>query len=564
MKFASFTLALAGIFAGNALGQAPTVGGLLNNYSYTLPGLPNYGIAQGSIFVIYGTNFSSTQIGLQAPPLQTKLNGVTIAVTVNGTTTNPLFYYLFPTQIAAVLPSATPVGRGTITVTTSAGTSTAFPIQVVASAFGLLTSNNGSGPAQGYDANIDPNNQYTLFGFSAAANPGDILLLWGSGLGPVTNDATGVAVSGTVTVYIGGIAVTPLYAGRSGFTGLDQINVAVPSGLSGCYVSVVVQTGNYVSNFATLPVTAKGSRTCVDADSPLTASVLDQLSQTGSLNMGLISVNQVTTPGITVAGVTVGGGTTDTGSASFSKITSAQISSGAFAAVLGGYSSIGSCFVDFFNTSSTSSTSLPLAFQFTSLNAGTDVNIVGPDGTIAMPLQTLAGIDSYTTPAGTAAFIPSSGGTFTFNNGSSGGPDIGAFTTPQIQVAAPVTWSSATSSISTVTRSNGLTVSWTGGAAGTHVDITGISLESVNGSTTNYLAGFFSCRAATVAGTFTVPPAVLLSLPPSTTISEGGVTISTSILLLSNFAAPVSFTAPKLDVGLVEAGVEDVLLVTYQ
>jgi hypothetical protein len=26
----------------------------------------------------------------------------------------------------------------------------------------------------------------------------------------------------------------------------------------------------------------------------------------------------------------------------------------------------------------------------------------------------------------------------------------------------------------------------------------------------------------------------------------------------------VSFTAPKLDVGLVEAGVEDVLLVTYQ
>jgi uncharacterized protein (TIGR03437 family) len=562
MKFAGFTLALAGIFAGNALGQTPTVGGLLNNYSYTLPGLPNYGIAQGSIFVIYGTNFSSSQIGLQSPPT-TPLSGVTISVTVNGTATSPPLYYLYPTQIAAVLPSATPVGTGSITVTTSAGTSTAFPIQVVASAFGLLTSNNGSGPAQGYDANLDPNNQYTLFGFSAAANPGDILLLWGSGLGPVANDATGVAVSGTVTVYIGGIAVKPQYAGRSEFTGLDQINVQVPSGLSGCYVSVVVQTGNIVSNFATLPVTASG-RTCVDADSPLTASVLDQLSQTGSLNMGLISVNQVTTPGITVEGVTVGGGTTDVGSASFEKITSAQIGAGAFAAVLGGYSSIGSCFVDFFNTTSTSSTSLPLAFQFTSLNAGPDVNIVGPDGTLAMPLQTLSGIDTYTTPAGTAAFIPSSGGTFTFNNGSGGGPDIGAFTTPQIQIAAPVTWSSATSSISTVTRSNGLTVSWTGGAAGTHVDITGISLEAVNGTTTNYLAGFFSCRAPTEAGTFTVPPAVLLSLPPSSTITEDGVTISTSILLLSNFAVPVNFTAPHLDVGLVEAGVENILFVAYK
>jgi uncharacterized protein (TIGR03437 family) len=84
------------------------------------------------------------------------------------------------------------VGTGTITVTTSAGTSAAFPIQVVASDFGLLTSNNGSGPAKGYDASIDASNQYVLFNFSEAANPGDILELWGTGLGPVPGDATGV------------------------------------------------------------------------------------------------------------------------------------------------------------------------------------------------------------------------------------------------------------------------------------------------------------------------------------------------------------------------------------
>src|SRR5271155_5468937 len=105
MKFAGFTLALAGIFAGSALGQTPTVGGLLNNYSFTLPGLPNYGIAEGSIFDIFGTNLSSTSTALQDPPLKTTLNGVTIAVTVNGTTTNPLIYFLSPGQIAAILPS---------------------------------------------------------------------------------------------------------------------------------------------------------------------------------------------------------------------------------------------------------------------------------------------------------------------------------------------------------------------------------------------------------------------------------------------------------------------------
>src|SRR5580700_5549898 len=103
MKFAGFALALAGIFAGGALAQTPTVTGLLNNYSNTLPGLPNYGIAQGSIFVIYGSNFTSSQFGLQAPPLQSTLGGASINVTVNGTSTSPLFYYLFPTQIAAVL-----------------------------------------------------------------------------------------------------------------------------------------------------------------------------------------------------------------------------------------------------------------------------------------------------------------------------------------------------------------------------------------------------------------------------------------------------------------------------
>ncbi|HUE22158.1 MAG TPA: hypothetical protein VMQ86_10780 [Bryobacteraceae bacterium] len=558
MRLSGLALALAGIFAGTAMGQTPTVTGLLNNYSNTLPGLPNYGIAEGSIFVIYGTNFSSTQSPLQSPPPAT-LSGVTINVTVGTTVTHPLFYYLYPTQIAAVLPSATPVGTGTITVTTSAGTSTGFPIQVVASDFGLLTSNNGSGPAQGYDASIDASNQYVLFNFSEAANPGDILELWGTGLGPVANDATGVAVAPTPQVFIGGIAATVQYAGRSGFTGLDQINVVVPAGITGCYVSVVVQTGTYVSNFGTLPVAASG-RTCTDANSPLTASLLDQLFSTGSLSVGTVSVSQLTLPGETVDGVTVGGTTIDAGSASFSKITSAQYNQGAFAAALGGFSSIGSCFVDFFTTTNTSITTLPLAFQFTSLNAGPAIDINGPDGTLAMPLTTTNGVYNYST-SGLTDFIPAAGGAFTFSG--TGGPDVGAFTTPTIQLAAPVTFTNA-SSISPVTRSNGLTVNWTGGQTGSYVGITGFSLAAESTAANSYLVGFFSCRAPASAGTFTVPPSVLLSVPVSSSITEDGVTVSAGFLLLSNLSAPATFTATGIDLGLVDAGVEEFLFVTYQ
>ena len=93
MKLAGYALALAGTFAGIAMGQTPTIGGLLNNYSYTLPGLPNYGIAEGSIFDIFGTNLAAATVPLQGPPLQTTLNGVSINVTVNGTTTHPLIYF---------------------------------------------------------------------------------------------------------------------------------------------------------------------------------------------------------------------------------------------------------------------------------------------------------------------------------------------------------------------------------------------------------------------------------------------------------------------------------------
>jgi len=76
MKFAGFTLALAGLFAGSVWAQTPTISGLLNNYSNTLPGLPNYGIAEVSIFDIYGANLASASVPLQSPPLETTVGGV--------------------------------------------------------------------------------------------------------------------------------------------------------------------------------------------------------------------------------------------------------------------------------------------------------------------------------------------------------------------------------------------------------------------------------------------------------------------------------------------------------
>jgi uncharacterized protein (TIGR03437 family) len=550
MRFAGITLALAGIFAGNALGQTPNVTELANIYSWTLAGLPNYGTARGSIFAIFGTSLSSTTVPLQGGPLQTTLSGVSLTVTVNGVSVQPLLYFLSPGQINAVLPSETPVGTGTITVTNGTETSAPFPIQVVESAFGLLTFNYGSGQVAGFDAS----NGGAYLGFSASANPGDILELWGTGLGPVADDATGGPVSDPAVVFIGGIAATLQYHGRSGYTGLDQINVQVPTGVSGCNVSVVVQTGSYVSNFATIPVTATG-RTCSDPSNPLSASILSQAAQTGSLSIGIVGLNKATTPGTTVAGQTFGGGTVEDGFASFFKINYSQLTGGASPSG-GGATSLGSCVVAFYNA--TTASTAPPTVTFTYLNAGPDVNINGPDGALAMPLTSEAGIDIYTTPATDTTFIPDTGGNFTFNNGT-GGPDVGAFSTTQLNMTSPLTWSNM-GSISTVTRANGVTVNWTGGDPSTYVSITGTSFGSIGGSDINLVVGDFTCQAPVAPGTFTVPAPVLLSLPPSFTVDG----VSVSNLSVSNVTGPVTFSAPGLDVGLVEGNVLNTITVTYQ
>lgn len=120
---------------------APTVSAVLNNYSSTLPNAPNYGIAPGTLMVVYGSNLAApgSQAVLQdsSKGLPLTLNGSSVSVTVGGKTVQPAFYYALPTQLAVVLPSNTPVGTGTITVSYGGQTSAAAPLKVVASAFGF-------------------------------------------------------------------------------------------------------------------------------------------------------------------------------------------------------------------------------------------------------------------------------------------------------------------------------------------------------------------------------------------------------------------------------------------
>src|ERR1017187_646539 len=108
---------LAFLTASCAIAQpAITSTGVVNSASYLSQGLPGSGIAQGSIFTIFGTGLGPNTLVQTGPlPLQTSLGGTSVAVTVNGQTVKAFILMAFSSQVNALLPSTTPVGNGTIT-----------------------------------------------------------------------------------------------------------------------------------------------------------------------------------------------------------------------------------------------------------------------------------------------------------------------------------------------------------------------------------------------------------------------------------------------------------------
>ncbi|MGH9353783.1 MAG: hypothetical protein ACRD2G_16745, partial [Terriglobia bacterium] len=249
----------------------PSVTQVLNNSSGIPAGLPNSGIAPSSVFVVIGSGLAAPgtpvlQDSTNGIPLT--LNGASITVAVNGVTTHPALYYTSPTQLAAVLPAATPVGNGTLTVTYNGATSAPAPIQVVPSAVGLNYYYTNSGVAT--DAV-----SYALLTYNNSGSPGEIITLWATGLGadPADSDTTLTgtphSVNTPLQIYIGGLPATILYQGASTFPGVNQINVTIPDQVStGCWVPVAAVTGTVVSNVVTLPINPGGGA-CVDSLSGL-------------------------------------------------------------------------------------------------------------------------------------------------------------------------------------------------------------------------------------------------------------------------------------------------------
>jgi uncharacterized protein (TIGR03437 family) len=250
-------------WVGGAADLTPQInaGGIVNNASYNL-GSDGTSVAPGAIAAIFGSSLTDGSSCL--PPncnpmfgsngkLNTTMAGA--QVTVGGTAV-PIFYAT-PTQLGVQIPFEL-VGVLTQVVVSVGGRSSAAGVNVATVAPGIFTY-TADGKGAGAITHVDGSAVTT----QSPAQPGELVILYATGLGPVTPAVpTGALPSGTsstvsqVMLNIGGIGVVPDFAGLAGCcVGLNQINARVPVGVTrGNAVPVVLSISGKSSNTATIAV----------------------------------------------------------------------------------------------------------------------------------------------------------------------------------------------------------------------------------------------------------------------------------------------------------------------
>jgi uncharacterized protein (TIGR03437 family) len=221
---------LAALVVRLASGQAPaySADSIVNGASYTQgPFAPN------SILSIFGSTLAYGTAALQQDVAALPLELASVEVYINNYK-QPLLY-VSPTQINLLVQSDLNPGNATLYIVRQGIYGPQIPITLIPSAPQLFTTSDGFAIAQHAD--------YSMVTANAPANPGEIIVLYGTGLGATDPppDPNGVIplfpgrVTTPVQVLLNGTALDPgliKYAGLTpGCAGVYQVNVQLPSEL---------------------------------------------------------------------------------------------------------------------------------------------------------------------------------------------------------------------------------------------------------------------------------------------------------------------------------------------
>jgi uncharacterized protein (TIGR03437 family) len=146
-----------------------------------------------------------------------------------------------PNLISFLVPSPLPAGDAQLIYKTGDQATQWTPVSISPSNLTLFR-RGPIGPLQAQ--NIGADGTPSLNGLANPAQPGQPVVLWGTGLGS--------AAPASVQITLGGVAQTVLYAGAApGQPGLNQFNFRVAPGTpDGCYLPLLVKYGaNSVASF---------------------------------------------------------------------------------------------------------------------------------------------------------------------------------------------------------------------------------------------------------------------------------------------------------------------------
>ena len=225
----------------------------------------SYGVgsfAPDSFAVLFGADLASPATA--SGGLTPNLGGSSIQLKdASGKTASALLYYASPAQINFILPSSLGPGKGTLTLTTQAGSSVKTAISIAAVSPGLFSADStGTGVAAGNALRVSADGTQTPLPISSCSGmplvctavpinlggPTDTvyLSLYGTGI-------RGRSALSAVTATIGGLSANVLYSGaQPDYQGLDQVNLQLDPSLRGrgtvpVAISVDVVAANVVN-----------------------------------------------------------------------------------------------------------------------------------------------------------------------------------------------------------------------------------------------------------------------------------------------------------------------------
>jgi uncharacterized protein (TIGR03437 family) len=210
-------------------------------------------ITEKAIVAAFGAGLATQTAAATTLPLPTALAGSRVAVRDSAGVERlaPLFF-VSPQQINYQIPPGSAAGPATVTITNSDGRNSVGVTIIATAAPSLFTLNqSGTGAAVALDA-------FTFTGppFAATRANGEpnIIAIYGTGLGADATDVDG-NVSASVQATIGGRPATVAYAGRApGLVGLNQLNIALPAGITPGTHNVVVTRNGRASNAVTIAI----------------------------------------------------------------------------------------------------------------------------------------------------------------------------------------------------------------------------------------------------------------------------------------------------------------------